>query len=98
MPVLLEELVADTVDGPGQEVGEVLSISDLASTRGDPVAQLERRLLREGADEQLMGLSMSGQEQVQGPPHQNLRLPGPWARDDQKRAFRVGHRPRLGGV
>ena len=98
VPVLEQEAVADAVDRPDEQVGEIALVPHLLRVQGDPVAQLVGGLLGERADEDLGWLRLPRQEQVEGPPDEDLGLARARPGDDQERAVRVGHRPHLGRV
>src|SRR5439155_19537848 len=85
VPVPLDEVVAEAVDGAGPQAGEIAVVAGGRRRAPEPVPQFQRRLLGEGAEHDLARFGQAGGENVQGPADERQGLARPWPGDQQDR-------------
>ena len=87
--------VADAVDRADLELREIAGVAKRPRGLRHPVAQLERGLLGECAEDDLLRFGLALQEDVEGADDQHKGLARPRPGDDQQRPLGVAHRVAL---
>jgi len=85
--VLLDERVADAVNGPGAQRGQVTLVAALGRGIRETVSQFERGFLCEGGEDDLGRLGLAEQQRVERAKDEAERLARAGPGDDEKGAL-----------